>query len=125
MLDQVRLLDSELLGSQVMTTPEAIGLIGADIVADASAPAAIWDGVRTPITTLTDAWGDNGDYLTLTRGGTNLARNGSPSGDVVITLTNDETTIVNGFLPDDFDPSPDIVRLYQNEIQYLFEASFD
>ncbi|MFT4624485.1 MAG: hypothetical protein ACI8PZ_003144 [Myxococcota bacterium] len=86
------------------------------------APPEIWDGVATPVLPTGFSWGDNGDTFTLTRGGVVLGLANAADGEPVIVLTNDGTTLVNGFLPDNFNGSPDMLQLYGNEIRVVFEG---
>jgi hypothetical protein len=107
--------------SEISTPPELYSYDGAAV--------NFFDGTADPITTATDAWSDNGDDLTPTAGGWLAAGNGSPTGPGSIAVTNGDSTIVNGFMCDDYlvsdgdgDGIMDMVELYGNEMAFLLES---
>ncbi len=74
-----------------------------------------------------DIVGDNGDLLTSTGSGVSLVAAGSPTG-TSISLAVTPTTIVNGFMLDEYtadadsDSIPDGEELLMNQVRYVFGA---
>lgn len=92
-----------------------------------TASTDLFDLIETfpvPLTSSRDA-GDNGDTLALTSGGDVLCSVDSAAGPNIVVVTTGGTTVVNGFLPWDFqdtdndsDGVTDMVELYVNEFAY-------
>ena len=97
-----------------------------DLYPDLSAMETFFDGVTYPLD-LGNIIGDDGDELTVPGAGFIAARLDSTSGPGGIAVTNQNTTIVNGFAPrnataavdGDSDGIPDMQEIYQNELMYL------
>lgn len=97
----------------------------------AGAPVNLFDyreSFPSPLTPTNDAWGDNGDVLSLTGAGERLVSRDVAGTEAVVVQTNGGRTIVNGFLPDNYsgrdadtDGVADMAELFVNEITWLYQ----